>query len=76
MSYGIGARVEVLRQHFLGWWIMPLEMGTIIGKHTSPAGQEVCDVRLDLDKREYVFAPAEINDITKAAWAEEHYLGR
>ncbi len=76
MSYAIGARVEVLHQHFLGRWIMPLEMGTIIGRHTSPAGQEVYDVRLDIDKREYVFAPAEISDVTGAPWAEVHYKGR
>lgn len=66
MSYGIGARVEVIQSQFLGRWIMPLEQGEVIGRHTSPAGQEVYDVLLDEDKKEYVFAPAEIEEIEGA----------
>ena len=66
MSYGIGARVEVIEIQFLGRWIMPLEKGEVIGRHTSPAGQEVYDVLLDEDNKEYVLAPAEIREITEA----------
>lgn len=66
MSYGIGARVKVIQQQFLGRWTMPLEKGEIIGRHTSPAGQEVYDVLLDEDKKEYVFAPGEIEEIEES----------
>lgn len=64
MSYGIGDRVEVIGGGiFLGRWIRPLERGTITGRHVSSAGQEVYDVLLDEDGKDYVFAPAEIEEI-------------
>jgi hypothetical protein len=65
MSYGIGATVEVITATYLGRWIEPLERGEIIGRHISPAGQEVYDVRL-ADGKEYVFAPSEIEEVEEA----------
>lgn len=65
MSYGIGATVEVITATYLGRWIEPLERGEIIGRHCSPDGQEVYDVRL-ADGKEYVFAPGEIEEIERA----------
>lgn len=59
MSYGIGDKVEVITCVFLGRWIMPLETGEIIGRHCSPAGQEVYDVLLG-DGETYTFTPGEI----------------
>ena len=59
MSYGIGATVEVITAVYGARWVNPGEQGEVIGKHISPAGQEVYDVRL-LDGKEYVFAPGEI----------------
>lgn len=66
MSYGIGARVEVINGCFLGRWVWPLEKGTVAGKHTSPAGQEVYDVLLDQDGKEHTFGPADIEEIEPA----------
>ena len=65
MSYGIGATIEVITAVYLGRWIELGEQGEVIGKHISPAGQEVYDVRL-LDGEEYVFAPSEIEEIREA----------
>lgn len=62
MSYGIGATVEVITGVYLARWVNPGEQGEVIGKHISPAGQEVYDVRLS-DGKEYVFAPSEIEEI-------------
>lgn len=62
MSYGIGATVEVTTIIYLGRWIYPFEKGEVIGKHCSPAGQEVYDVRLQ-DGKEYTFAPSGIEEI-------------
>ena len=59
MSFGIGDRVEVITALYLGRWIYPLERGEVIGRHCSPAGQEVYDVMLE-DGKEYVFAPSDI----------------
>jgi len=62
MSYGIGATVEVITSLYLGRWVNAGEQGEVIGKHISPAGQEVYDVRL-ADGEQYVFAPGEIEEI-------------
>ena len=66
MSYGIGARVEVVGSHYLGRWIGLLEQGEIVGRHISPAGWEVYDVRLDQDGKEYVFAPGDLEELRLA----------
>ncbi len=65
MSYGIGATIEVIVSLYQGRWIEQFEQGEVIGKHISPAGQEVYGVRL-LDGEEYVFAPGEIEEIREA----------
>lgn len=62
MSYGIGATIEVITTVYLGRWIYPFEKGEVIGRHCSPAGQEVYDVRLQNGK-EYTFAPSEIEEL-------------
>lgn len=67
MTYGIGARIFVINgQLFLRRWIYPLEQGTITGKHTSPAGQEVYDVLLDKDGEKYSFRPADMEELKPA----------
>ena len=64
MSYGIGTIVEVISGDlFLGRWIFPLERGVIVGRHISPAGQEVYDVQLQDDGKNYTFAPSEIDEL-------------
>ena len=65
MSYGIGAEVEVITATYLGRWIEPGERGVVTGRHISPAGQEVYDVRLG-DGKEYTFAPSEIEELQVA----------
>lgn len=65
MSYGIGANVEVITAVYLGRWVFPGERGEVIGRHVSPAGQEVYDVKLE-DGREYVFAPGDIEELQSA----------
>jgi len=65
MSYRIGATVQIIEQVYLGRWIVPLETGEIIGRHTSPAGQEVYDVRMDKDGKEYVFVSANLQEVGK-----------
>lgn len=65
MSYGIGAEVEVITAVYRGRWIYPGERGEVIGRHTSPAGQEVYDVRLE-DGEEYTFALGEIEELQSA----------
>lgn len=65
MSYGIGAEVEVITTTHLGRWIYPGERGVVIGRHYSPAEQEVYDVRLE-DGKEYTFAPSEIEELQSA----------
>jgi len=62
MSFGIGDKVEVIIALYLGRWIEPLERGKVVGRHCSPAGQEVYGVRLE-DGEEYVFAPSEISEV-------------
>ena len=62
MSFSIGQRVEVITTLYLGKWIYPGEQGVIEGRHCSPAGQEVYDVRLD-DGRKYTFAPSEVEGV-------------
>jgi len=59
MSFGIGDKVEVITTLYLVRCIEPLEKGEIIGRHCSPAGQEVFEVRLE-DNKEYTFAPGDI----------------
>lgn len=59
MSFGIGDKVEVITTLYLGRWIKPLEKGEVVGRHCSPAGQEVYKVRLE-DGKEYTFAPGEV----------------
>jgi len=66
MSYGIGARVKVIDAVYLGRWIYPIEQGIVVGRHISPAGQEIYDVVLKKDGKEYTFAPSEIEEITPA----------
>lgn len=66
MSYGIGARVEVIAGCYIGRWIEPLESGEIIRRCTAPSGQEVYRVRLDKDGKEYTFTPSEIEELTPA----------
>lgn len=66
MTYGVGANVEVITAVYLGRWIYPGERGEVVGTHVSPAGQEVYDVRLELDGRNYTFAPAEIRELIEA----------
>lgn len=65
MSYGIGAKVEVITTCYSGRWIYPLEKGTVVGRHIS-AGQEVYDVRLEDDGKEYTFGPNEIEELQSA----------
>ena len=65
MSYGIGAEVEVITATYLGRWIYPGERGEVVGRHASPAGQEVYDVRLE-DGKVYTFAPSEIEELQSA----------
>jgi len=65
MSYGIGAMVEVIHGVFLARWIFPGERGEVVGRHVSPAGQEVYDIRLE-DGKEYTFAPSEIEELQSA----------
>lgn len=65
MSFGIGATVEVITVTYLDRWIRPCEQGEIVGRHCSPAGQEVYDVRLE-DGKIYTFAPGEIEEIRSA----------
>lgn len=62
MSYGIGTNVTVMTVVYLGRWVFPFEKGKVIGRHCSPAGQEVYDVRLQ-DGKEYTFAPGEIGEL-------------
>jgi len=59
MSFGIGNKVEIINSMYLGRWIEPLEKGEIIGRHCSPSGQEVYDVKLE-DGKKYTFAPSEL----------------
>jgi len=66
MSYGIGAIVEVIGVVYLGRWVEPLERGIVVGRHVSPAGQEVYDVRLDVDGKYYTFGPGEIEELEAA----------
>lgn len=63
MSYGIGAVVEVIGAVYLGRWIEPLERGVVVGRHVSPSGQEVYEVRLDRDDKEYTLAPGEVEEV-------------
>jgi len=63
---GIGARVEVITQQFLGRWIAPLEKGEVVGSHISPAEQDVYDVRLDRDGKVYIFSTGEIEELEEA----------
>lgn len=61
MDFEIGSTVETITALFLGRWIHPFEQGIVEGKHCSPAGQEVFDVRLT-DGNLYTFAPGEIEE--------------
>ena len=63
MSFGIGDRVEVITALYLGRWIYPFEKGVVEGRHCSPAGQEVNNVKLETDNTTYTFAPSEINEV-------------
>lgn len=65
MSYGIGATVEVIVELCLGRWIRPGERGRVVGRHCSPAGDEVYEVRLK-DGKVCTFAPREIDEIEEA----------
>lgn len=66
MSLEIGDSVEVITAVYLGRWIEPFEKGEIVGRHCSPAGQEVYDVRL-ADGKVYTFAPGEISESNEKA---------
>ena len=61
MSFGIGSNVKVIAPFYLGRWVYPGEKGEVIGRHCSPAGQEVYEVRLE-DGKDYTFAPSEIEE--------------
>jgi len=63
MSFPIGSKVEVIAPLYKGRWIYPGEQGVIEGRHCSPAGQEVYDVRLE-DNKEYTLAPGDIKEVT------------
>ena len=63
MSFGIGSRVEVITALYLGRWIYPLEKGVVEGRHCSPAGQEVYDIKLETDNTTYTFASSEIDEV-------------
>jgi len=63
MSFGIGSRVEVITALYLGRWIYPLEKGIVEGRHCSPAGQEVYNVKLETDNTTYTFASGEIDEV-------------
>lgn len=65
MSYGIGTPVEVITFVYLGRWVEPGERGVVIGRHVSPAGQEVYDVELN-DGQDYTFAPGDIEELEYA----------
>lgn len=66
MSYGIGSKVEVIEAVYLGRWIYPMEKGVIVGRHCSPAGQEVYDVELQKDGVTYTFPPDGIEEVREA----------
>jgi len=57
----MGDPVEVITALYLGRWLDPLEKGEIVGRHCSPAGQEVYDVRLE-DGKVYTLAPGQIRE--------------
>ena len=63
MSFGIGSRVEVITVLYLGRWIYPLEKGIVEGRHCSPAGQEVYNVKLETDNNTYTFASSDIEEV-------------
>ncbi len=63
MSYGIGAKVEVITPLFLGRWICIGEQGIVEGRDYSPAGQAVYKVRLT--DGIYTFAPGELVEIER-----------
>lgn len=63
MSFGIGSRVGVITALYHGRWIYPLEKGVVEGRHCSPAGQEVYNVKLETDNTTYTFASSEIDEV-------------
>jgi hypothetical protein len=43
-----------------------LEQGEVIGRHVSPSGQEVYDVKLDKDGKQYTMEPSVIEEVREA----------
>jgi len=63
MSFGIGDRVEIITDVFLGRWIYPGEGGEIVARNCSPAGQETYRVKLG-DGETFTFVPGEIKSVS------------